>query len=50
MYMPQLIEPKYDIIKTTKQQSDQKKKKFKYLDDIIDKSFVKKYLQTINLK
>ncbi len=45
--MPELNEPTYNIIKTTKQTDYQDKKKFKFLDDIIDKNFLKNYFQTI---
>jgi hypothetical protein len=48
--MPELNEPEYKIIQTTKQVDDTDKKKYKFLDDIIDTTFIKKYLQTIKIK
>jgi len=48
--MPKLNEPTYDAIQTTKQTEYQDKKKYKFLDDIIDTDFIKKYFQTIKIK
>ena len=48
--MPEINEPVYSIIKETTTTDYQDKKKYKFLDDIIDKKFINKYFQTIKIR
>ena len=48
--MPEINEPKYVAIQTTNDIETQDKKKYKFLDDIIDKEFIKTYFKTIKIK
>ena len=48
--MPEISEPNYTVIKTNKEKEEINKKKYKFLDDIIDNNFITKYFQTIKIK